>query len=467
MNEVFLLILIAYFAFILLLNLVFKKRMKSLEDFFLASRNLSAFWIGLALSASWFGATSILVSTDEAYKEGVSAVWLVGVPAAATLLILAIALGTRIQGFRTLSLPDLLEARYGLIVRHLSSFLIIWYMSVLAAAQMVALGKFLELFIGAPYLASLALGTGVVLFYSILGGFRALVITNLFKFLLLVAGVAGLVFYLGRNVSLGGISTLAMGAGKGDYFRVFSHFGKNSLIALSFILAWTVSPIAWQRIQAARSPLQARRGILGAVGVLTVLYGLVVFAGMLSLPLLSGRELANPLLSELISKETNLLLGGLLFVAVLSAIMSTLDSAVNTGALSLTRDLFEQIVPGERPGRSVLASRLATLAIGGLAFLIATRFQDILKTIGLSSAIMAEGLFIPGVASVFLKKRYPLAGFLSLTLGGLFALISFLGEMEIFKLGLPVWPYSVPYGLLLSSAGFLIGLVTNKVRSKE
>jgi len=48
--------------------------------------------------------------------------------------------------------------------------------------------------------------------------------------------------------------------------------------------------------------------------------------------------------------------------------------------------------------------------------------QSILKTLGLASEIMAEGFFIPGVAMFFLHKKRPAAGFLSLFLGGGYAL---------------------------------------------
>jgi solute:Na+ symporter, SSS family len=100
---------------------------------------------------------------------------------------------------------------------------------------------------------------------------------------------------------------------------------------------------------------------------------------------------------------------------------------------------------------------VATVLVGALAFLVAMKFTSILKTIGLASEVMAEGLFVPGIAMVFLKKKLPTAGLLSLGLGGGFALAGFLSQSGLISLGLPVWPYSVPFGVGLSAAGFLIG----------
>lgn len=460
MKSQFFVFLFAYFALILLAGIGFSRRMKSLEDFFLASRKLSAGLIYLSLTAAWFGATSILVSTDEAFKSGISSFWLVGLPAVATVLILVVFLAKPLYRLSIMTLPDLVELRYGRAVRHLSSILIIWYMAVLAASQMVALGNFLGTFLGFSYFWSLALGTAVVLLYSVFGGLRSVVVTDCIQFFLLAAGVIGLCLFLAGRSSLSEISFLAAGHGKHGYFNFFHNISENFLIALSFTLAWTISPIALQRIQAARDVREARKGLSATAATLFLLYGFVVLIGIFSLPLFSGQALARPLVSEIILSKVGALLGGILFIAVASAILSTMDTAINTGALALTRDFYQQLFPSAKK-RPVLVSRVATVFIGASAFLIATRFQSILKTIGLSSEILAEGFFVPGLAMIFLKRPLPSAGLLSLCLGGGFAVLSFLGAMNILPLGLPGWPFSVPYGLSLSLFGFVVGLIVD------
>jgi SSS family solute:Na+ symporter len=438
--------------------------MKSLEDFFLASRRLPAFLVYLSLAASWFGATSTLVSADEALEKGISSFWIMGAPAVLTVLILAFFLARPIRRLPIVSLPDLVELRYGRAVRHLAAVLIIWYMAVLAASQMVAIGKFLQLFLGSSYLMSLALGTIVVLVYSVFGGFFSVAVTDAFQFFLLAAGLFGLFFFLSDTSSLSEISLFASEIGKGNYFNFFFDFKRNLLIVLSFTLAWIISPIAWQRIQAARTDKSARVGLFAASGTFFILYGMVVFIGMLFLPVFSDHKLEVPLFSEIISSETGVFLGGILFVAIVAAVMSTMDTAINTGALSLTRDVYQQIFSSSRRNEIVLVSRLSTLFVGGFAFLVATKFQSILKTLGLASEIMAEGLFIPGMAMIFLKKKLPMAGLLSLLLGGGYSLVRFLCEIKLLPLSWPSWPYSVPYGLGLSLAGFVVGFVIEKYR---
>jgi len=461
MNILFLIFFLIYLAGLLTLAFLFSRKMKSIEDFFLASRNLSAFLVTLTLSASWFGATSTLVSVDEAFEKGISSFWVIGMPTILTVLILGIFFSKPVRKLPIISLPDLVEMRYGKLVRNVSALLILWYMIMLTASQMVALGLFLKKFLGTEYVLSLAIGTAIVLLYSSFGGFRSVVLTDVFQFFLLSTGVFVLLIFLFNVSDFSQTISIASSLGKKHYLNFFFDMKKNLLITFSFTLAWTISPIAWQRIQSAKDERKAQRGMFFCAIIFTILYSIVVIIGMLSLPLFSHRT-EHPVLSELISTKLGIALGGFLFVAICAAIMSTMDTAINTGALTITRDFYQRYFAFKKIKGIITTSRISTIFVGLIAFLVATQFQSILKTLGLSSEIMAEGLFIPGVAMVFMRKYYPLAALLSLISGGGFSFISFLSEINIMPFNLPSWPFSLPYGLALSLIGFLIGIILEK-----
>jgi len=463
MKTGFLLAVAAYAALLLLAGLGLRRRPASLDSFFLASRRLGPVRVAFSLCAAWIGAASLLVSTDEACRDGVSAIWIIGIPAVVTLLILT-ALVRPVRSVSGLTPSELVRARYGRTAGALTTALVVWYMTVLAASQMVAAGPFLDAFLGLGPLPSLVLAAGLVMAYSAAGGLQAVARTHVLQFALLVAGVAGLIATLASRTSWPAVRAAAAGAGKGGYFDLFAGGERNALIALSFVLAWTISPIAWQRMQAARNEAAARIGTAAAAVLLGGFYAAIVAAGLLFLPSYPGGAGGVPLVTRFVAGEAGSFLGGIVFVTVLAAIFSTLDAALNAGAFTLTKDLLGRPAGPGDGGRPLRLGRAATAGLALAALLIAARLGDILKTLGLASAIMAEGLLIPGVAALFLKKRAPLAGLLSLALGGGYAIVAFLGEAGLRILPLPPWPRSVPLGVALGAAGFLSGLLIERAR---
>jgi SSS family solute:Na+ symporter len=392
--------------------------------------------------------------------------WVIGVPAVATLLLLfPLARFIRLLSGTTLS--DLMEERYGKSARLLTTFLIVWYMMVLAASQMVAAGTFLGGFLKISYPLSLALVSGIVVLYSGAGGFLSVVRTHGLQAILLLTGVGGLVISLSRRAGWADLERISAATNREGFLNFFAHGERNVLIALSFVLAWTISPIAWQRIQAARTLVSARRGLFSAALFLGIFYVAIVAAGMLFLPLFPESSPDHPLISEYLLSEAGGFFGAVLFLAVLAAVLSTLDAALNAGAFSLTQDILRGVRRVGNGAGSLKWGRISTLILGVGAFLVASRFQDILRTLGLASKIMAEGLFIPGVAAIFMRRKAPLAGLLSLGAGGGYAFLCFLEETGVLPLGLPLWPASLLTGLAASGTGFLFGWVVERLRRKK
>ena len=462
MKPGFLLAVIAYAAVLWAAGLRRPGRGGGLESFFLASRRLGPVRVAFTLCASWIGAASLLVSMDEASRDGLSAVWIIGAPAVATLLILA-ALIRPVRATSGLTLSELMHSRYGRAAETLTTVLVVWYMTVLAASQMVAAGPFLSAFLGTGPVLGMALAAAIVVAYSATGGLRAVARTHVVQFLLLVAGVSGMAASLASRVAWSDVRAAAAGLGKGAYFDVLAGADRTLLIAASFVLAWTISPIAWQRMQAARSEGAARKGVLAAALLLGLFYSGIVALGMLFLPAPPSGAAGVPLVTRFVYAEAGSFLGGLVFVTVLAAILSTMDAALNAGAFTLTKDLLgRRSREGGPESRALGVARITSAALAAAAFLIAARLGDILKTLGLASTIMAEGLLIPGLAALFLKKRAPLAGLLALVLGGGHATVCFLAESGLRLFPVPAWPRSVPLGVGLGAAGFLAGLALER-----
>jgi len=460
----YLIFLLAYFGMVLGLSFGYARRQNNLEDFFLASRKLPWGLVYVSLAASWLGATSVLVSVDQAFAGGAGAIWIMMIPALVTVSVLALFLAKPIRKLTRSTLPELVEQRYGRGVRHAAAVLIVWYMILLASSQMVAIGGLIRNGLGVSFVNGLLIGTGLVLVYSVFGGLFSVVLTDGLQLGLLLIGAGGVFGLLWRQGGGAPMFSLAASLGRPEYYNLFSGIKTNGLMALSFIMAWLISPIAWQRIQAASSERSARRGLWVAGGTFLAAYaGLTAIGMMAFLQGISPRQ-GEPVMFTVLDLSSGTVLSGILFVAVMAAVMSTMDTALNTGAFSLTHDVWHQLFPSTRDDSLVVISRLATLVIGGLALLIALRFQSILKTLGLSAEIMAEGLFVPGMLMLYTKKKRPTAGLLSLLFGGGFALLGFFCELGWLGWNWPGWPHSLPYGVSLSLAGFLAGAVWDRRR---
>lgn len=428
---------------LLLLVTGFMRRGKTTENFFFADRKLGTIWVSTTLTASWIGAASTLVTIREAASHGYSALWVMAVPTIATLAIFFFFTGTiRRQRFTTL--PSLLYRSYGRGVPTAAAWLIFIYMILLTASQLVAWGKLLSSILSLPYFLSVLFAILLITAYSTMGGFFSVVLTDGIQFLLLGGAILLMYLFVGNPTSRNALTALPS--------TFMADVSRYSLPVISFTLAWVISPIVWQRIAAAKSGGSARKGIFISSVWITGLYLMIIPIGIASsrFPSSSGESFQGMI--ALLPAW----MGAVVFLGLGSAILSTADTALNLAAMTFSLDM----IPGQKKGReksAVRRARLGTILSALLAALIAIQIPSILKTLGLASEIMAEGLFIPGMYALFARRPSPRAGMFALCMGGGFALLSFINSVG-FSLPIPEWPASLPWGIGLSLAGFLLGL---------
>lgn len=438
----YLITLIIYFIILAFFGLVLSKKNIDFDSYFFGKRKLGAFLIFFTVTASWFGGASTIATINDAYEKGFESIWLIGIPTILTIFIFVL-INKKIRKSNFVSLPIFLNKYYGKSVSSFASFLIFFYMTVLAASQFVAWGKFVSVFIGENYEVTVITGAVIVILYSYLGGYISVVLTDGLQLLLLTLSILYLILAFKNNIHYIQVSDL----------NIFSNIQHNVLITISFTLAWLISPIIWQRIASAKSKEASKKGLIVSIIAFSTLYVLMILIAIC----LRKFPLNNNFFSNIIKNSLPVSGSILVFIGIGAAIMSTADSAINIGALTLVKDVFNF----KNKKKIMLFSKISTLISGSLAALIALEFNSIIKTLGLASEIMAEGLFIPGMYALFFKKRKPVAALLSLILGGGFSIIVFINAYGL-KLPIPEWPYSLPYGLSLSLIGFLIGYFIDK-----
>jgi SSS family solute:Na+ symporter len=434
--------LVIYFVFLVLIGAFLARKNINFDDYFYAGRKLGSWLIFFTVTASWFGAASTIATLENALEHGFRSIWLLGIPTITTLLVF-IFLNKKIRRIKFISLPILFGKSYGRTVAILASYLIFIYMVLLGASQFVAWGRFVSPILGTSQTTTILVGAFIVILYSYMGGYRSVVFTDGIQFFLLIVAIVCLMhFFINKPIPF-----------SSDDFNIFSNLHEHMLMTLSFTLAWIISPIVWQRIASAKSREASRRGLTLSIMATILLYGSVILIAI------SLRSLSNPNLGHLIAHVLPQTTGILVFIGIAAAIMSTCDTAINLGALTLVKD----ILPGQSSRFLIHRSQISTLVAGSLSALIALKFDSIIHTLGLASEILAEGLFIPGMVALFFKIKKPLAGLFSIGAGGGFAILVFLNSCGL-ALALPKWPDSLTYGLLLSLTGFGVGFLLEKFR---
>ena len=387
----------------------------------MASRSLPPWLLAITFIASWWGGGTAVDLVDHAHRHGLSSFWIYGVPVLlATGLMYLFAKG--IRNVSSISQPQLMNQRYNSTVSLFLTIFIIIFMLLNTAVQIIVVGKFFEAFFNMRYATGAILGTIIVLTYSLFGGFKGVVVTDLLQFLFfLFTGI--FLFFLAYTKS-GGIEAVkvtALANGKIGYTSIFTNVSDNLAYVITFGTSWMIQANIWQRISAARQAVDAKKMMLYSFIAFIPLYFMVVYTGMFSSAIYANVPKSG-IVPTMISSLSNPYLSALLFVGLCSAIMSTMDSLINTGALSLTVDIYQRYInPKSSAVHNVIVGRVSTLIIGAAALIIALQIRSVLTIAWIGSDFLTSGAFIPLVVGFLWVKGTSKAAIVSMMFGLLFS----------------------------------------------
>ena len=233
-------------------------------------------------------------------------------------------------------------------------------------------------------------------------------------------------------------------------------------MGISFLLGGVATPEKLVRLYAIRDQHEIRRGLFLAMIVATgvnLLVFLIALGAMGLFPILPSGDLAMPLIA---SYALPPVLGTVLLAAVVSAIMSTVDSLLLVAGSALSHDLLGVLRPGASPRSRMLAARLGILIVGIAPLVL------ILSGVGegelvqfivlLFTAIMASAFFVPVVLGVFWR---------GLTReGALAAMVGGVAAVFVWQSGVLPWPGWGPEFIHSAAPGVLVSLVLGVVVSR-
>lgn len=384
--TVVLITLVVYKVVLLSIGVWASARNRSETDFLLGGRKLNASVAGLSYAASTSSAWVLLGLSGFVYSIGLSAIWMVlgmWISYAVVWLVCGPKLQHESQRFQQVTLTDFLLqdacGRWRQVAASLATLFILVCFVFYIAAQFDAAGRSLTEHFSMSLTQAVLLGAGIVLTYSILGGFWAVSITDTLQAVVMM--VVSVTVPLTALLAAGGPIqvwqelSIAMPAA---YLRLDN--GYSALMLLGFVaglMGMSLGPLGQphllNRLMAVRNAAERRRGFAITLG-----WGIIVLSGMVILGL-SGRALlpamtdSEVLFYRIASDQLPAIFAGIVIAATLSAVMSTVDSILLAASGAVAHDL----PLGRRfPNYQVLVSRIVMLSIALLAVTLTLYLPD-------------------------------------------------------------------------------------------
>jgi len=383
-NAAILAVLGAYFGLMLAIGAWARRSHDSAAGYFLAGRKLPYWVAAFSMNATGESAWLILGLSGVAYLTGLQALWVVAgevLGVAGAWLLVARRLNAASRDSDTITVPDFLAERFrrqAVAIRGLAVAIILAMACAYIAAQMLATGKAFSVFLGWEYATGVWVGGLVTVAYTAFGGFKAVAYTDAVQAMLMLFALLA-VPLVGVSV-IGGLDALWAGlAGAAPALLLPWSTGEGTLVTLVVIasglavgLPFLGVPQLLVRFMAIRDSAEVPRAATVSI-VVVLLFDLgAVGTGLVGRVLFPGLDDAETVMPELARALFPPLVTGVLVVAVLSAVMSTVSSLLNLASSAIVHDFYRQLAPAREASRREAAiGAWVTLALGVAGCLVA------------------------------------------------------------------------------------------------
>lgn len=370
------LVLASYLVVVITVCIRVSRRSPDSDELFLAGRTLGAGVVGLSLFASNISSTTLIGLPGAAWSSGIAVAnyeWM----AALVLVFTAVFVTPVLLGNRLTTIPELLERRFDARLRKYLSAVSVFLSIVLDTAGSLFAGALvLQVFFPALPLgltiAALALFAGI---YTAAGGLRAVVYTDVLQSAVLLAGSAMLAALVFAEFDFSWARMLA--AVPADHLSLIRPLDAPDLPWLGTLIGlpvmgfyyWTMNQYVSQRLLGARNVDAAVGGALLAALLKLLPLFLMVLPGALAVVLLPDLERADQVFPRLLAEYAPIGVAGLVLAGLLAAIMSSVDSALNSASTLITVDFIQPRHPGLDAQALARIGRYLTLGLMLLAAL--------------------------------------------------------------------------------------------------
>jgi len=429
-------LLIGFLAYVLLTLVVGGAAVRlnrSLDSYLLADRRLGAWVAAFSERASGESAWLLIGLPGVAFVSGLSAFWVaVGCVSGIAFSWFAVArrLRTETERLDALTLADYFEARFhdtSRAIRMVATGIILFFFTFYVAAQFLAAGKVLNAYLGLSPLTGMLIGAVLVLLYTAAGGLYAVAWTDLVQGIIMLFTLAVLpLAIIGELGGLGEVQARLAAAGP-DVLRWApgaTGWAATSAVlgSLAIGLGYMGQPHLVLRFMAISSADEVRKG-----RIIAITWAVIAFVGAVGVGLaglahygpealqaggaVGDQERLMPMLAAAFMPEW---LSVIMICGAIAAMMSTADSQLLASASAVSEDIYRRLIRPDADQATLLRlSRLATLAVGLVAFLLAWRADALVYSLVLYAWAGLGAAFGPPLVLSLWWRRTSRAGVLA------------------------------------------------------
>ena len=436
-------ILALYFAFVLGIGWLLKKRVTTSSDFLTAGRAIPVWITSLAFVAANLGAQEVIGMCASGAKYGIMTAhfyWIGAIPA---MLFVGIFMMPFYYGSRARSVPEYLSLRFDEKTRGLNAITFAIMTVFSSGISMYALGLLFQLVLGWSFTASVLLSAVIVLIYTFLGGLTSAIYNEVLQFFLIVVGFAPLAI----------LATQRAGGWSGMASRLppvmthsWSYMGKASdnpmgvelfgmIAGLAFVLSfgyWCTDFLVVQRAMAANSMSAARRTPVIAAFPKMIMPFIVIVPGIAalaltkmnigySLPVKGNSYDYDQALTTLMASFYPSGMLGVGLTALMASFMSGMAGNVTAFNTVFTYDIYQSYIRKGAPDSHYLTVGRITTVVGIILSIatayLAQHYNNIMDLLQLVFGFVNAPLFATFLLGMFWKRTTGHGAFTGLLMG--------------------------------------------------
>ena len=409
LNRLDFAIIAAYLVGITLFGLRFRKRQRTLRDYFLAGRDIPWWAIALSIVAAETSTLTIISIPGLAYDTNFTFLQVVVGYVVGRFVIAFVLLPHYFRG-DLFTAYELIEKRFGPHLRTLTSGLFLVTRAAAEGVRVYAVSIVVSIALGTGEIASIAIITALTLVYTFEGGLAAVIWTDVVQTVIYVVGtLLGIATIV--NFVPGGWTHIHQIAVAADKFRVFDFtptFWKPytfwaGVIGGAFLTTAShgTDQLIVQRLLAARGLRQSKAALLSSGAAILFQFGLFLLLGVMLFAYYmvpsSHFGKADRIYPTFIVTHMPHGISGLLIAAILAAAMSNLSAALNSLSSSTMVDLYLRLHTQTDEQRRMRLSRISTLVWATVLFALAVlclhRVSRVIE-VGLQIASVAYGALL-------------------------------------------------------------------------